>query len=98
MAENEKQYFCYMLRCKDGTLYSGYTTDLTKRVATHNAAKGARYTRSRLPVELVYAERHQTKGEALRREAALKKLSRSEKLLMIESFEKEWSHKVEEKK
>ena len=72
----------YMLRCGDGTLYTGATCDLRSRVERHARGKGARYTRSRLPVVLVYEERARDKGAALRREAALKGLTRSEKLAL----------------
>ena len=72
-----------MLRCADGTVYSGYTTDPCRRVAAHNRGCGSKYTRSRLPVELVFVESFATKGEALSREAALKKLTRAEKLSLI---------------
>lgn len=84
--ENEKgtKYYTYMLRCADGTLYSGYTTDPYRRAALHNSGKGAKYTRSRRPVELVFLEEHLTKSEALRQEAALKKLTRAQKLLLVE--------------
>lgn len=84
--ENEKsiKYYTYMLRCADGTLYSGYTTDLYRRTALHNSGKGAKYTRSRRPVELVFMEEQPTKSEALRQEAALKKLTRTQKLRLIE--------------
>ena len=82
--EAAKQYFAYMLRCADGTLYSGYTTNPQSRVAVHNRGLGSKYTRSRLPVELVYTESFATKGEALKREASLKKLTRSQKLLLIQ--------------
>ena len=68
-----------MLRCKDGSLYTGITKDLRARVDTHNAGKGAKYTRAHLPVELVYSESAHTESEAKTREAALKKLSRSQK-------------------
>ena len=76
----------YMLRCGDGSLYTGWTNDLPRRVRTHAAGRGARYTRSRLPVELVYTEILPTKSEALRREAALKRLSRAEKLELIQKY------------
>ena len=76
----------YMLRCADGSLYTGWTNDLERRVQTHAAGRGARYTRSRLPVELVYAEILPTKSEALRREAALKRLRRAEKLELIQNY------------
>ena len=73
----------YVLRCADGTLYTGATNNLDARVARHAAGKGARYTRSRLPVALVYAERARDRGSALRREAALKRLRRDEKLALL---------------
>jgi putative endonuclease len=73
----------YVLRCGDGTLYTGATNDLAARVARHAAGKGARYTRARLPVELVWSERASDRSAALRREAALKRLTRREKLAMI---------------
>ncbi|NCB52945.1 MAG: GIY-YIG nuclease family protein [Clostridia bacterium] len=77
------RHYAYMLRCADGTIYSGYTTDPGRRAAVHNSGRGAKYTRSRLPVELVFSECFATKGEALRREAALKKLGHAEKLSLI---------------
>lgn len=80
--------YTYMVRCRDGSLYAGWTTDLERRVAGHNAGTGAKYTRSRRPVELVYYETFDTKEEAMRREAALKKLSKSRKELLVESFGK----------
>ena len=73
------RHFTYIVRCCDGSLYTGWTTDLEKRVETHNSGKGAKYTRSRRPVELVYHEEFQTKEEALRRERAIKKLTRNAK-------------------
>jgi len=78
-----KTHYAYILRCADGTLYSGYTTDLDRRTAAHNAGTGAKYTRSRRPVELVYSESFETKGEALSREAAFKRMSRARKLSLI---------------
>lgn len=75
----------YMLRCGDGSLYTGCTNDLPSRVAKHAAGKGARYTRSRPPVKLVYAEDAADKSAALRREAALKRLTRREKLVLLKS-------------
>lgn len=78
-------YFVYIVRCKDDTLYTGYTDDPARRAAVHNSGKGAKYTRSRLPVELVYTERCADKSAALRREAAIKRLTRSEKLALIRS-------------
>lgn len=79
-------FFAYLVRCADGTLYGGYTTDLQKRLAAHNSGKGAKYTRSRLPVELVWWESFSTKEEAMSREWHLKKLSRAQKLALIEGF------------
>ncbi len=73
----------YILRCSDGTLYTGWTNDIEKRLAAHNRGEGARYTRGRTPVELVYLEAFETKQEAMRREAAIKRLTREEKLALI---------------
>lgn len=72
----------YMLRCGDGSLYTGATNDLQNRVAKHQSGKGARYTRSRLPVLLVFSEKAGDKSAALKREAALKKLPRAAKLML----------------
>ena len=79
----------YILKCADNTLYTGWTTDLQKRLNAHNQGKGAKYTRSRRPVTLVYHEIFETKEEAMRREAAIKKLSRSQKERLIASFTEE---------
>lgn len=76
----------YMLLCSDSTLYTGITNDLQKRLAAHNAGKGARYTRSRGPVRCVHFEAAASKSEALKREHAIKKLSRAEKLGLASSF------------
>ncbi len=75
-------YYVYILECRDGTLYVGSTNDIDKRLGVHNAGKGAKYTRGRTPVVLRYSEVFATKGEALKREMALKALSRAEKLLL----------------
>ena len=75
--------FCYMLRCADGSLYTGWTKDLEQRLQTHNAGRGGKYTRSRLPVELVYREEFESKEEAMSREWHLKRLTRQEKLRLI---------------
>lgn len=69
-------HFVYLLHCSDHSLYCGYTNDLPKRIKTHNAGKGAKYTRGRLPVKLVYSERFRSKSKALKREIQIKKLSR----------------------
>ena len=75
--------FTYILSCRDGSLYTGWTNDLRRRVRAHNAGRGARYTRSRRPVELIWFEVHPDKSAALRREAAVKRLSREEKLRLV---------------
>ncbi len=77
-------YFTYILTCKDGTLYTGFTNDLQKRLHSHNNLKsGARYTKTRRPVELSYAEEFKTPTEAKKREAELKKWSRDKKMGLI---------------
>ena len=76
--------YAYIVECADGTLYSGWTNDLEKRIAAHNAGRGAKYTRSRRPVTLRYYEEFEDKSEALRRECALKKMSRAKKQALIE--------------
>ena len=73
----------YILRCSDNTLYTGWTNDIEKRLAAHNAGKGAKYTKSRRPVELVHLEYFDTREEAMSREYAIKRLSRAEKLALI---------------
>ena len=76
--------YTYILKCSDGTYYTGWTNDLDKRLKAHNGGKsGAKYTRNRRPVTLVYYEEFETKGEAMKREAAIKKLSRKEKTALI---------------
>ena len=72
--------YTYIVRCCDNTLYTGWTTGRDRRMEAHNSGKGAKYTRSRRPVELIYAERFDTKQEAMRREWEIKQLSREEKL------------------
>lgn len=76
-------YYVYIIRCSDNTLYTGYTNNLIKRIETHNLRKGAKYTRGRTPVELVYHEEFNDKSEALKREHAIKKLSKIQKLKLI---------------
>ena len=77
--------YTYILKCSDDTLYTGWTNDLAKRIKTHNAGRGARYTRGRLPVKLLYYEIFATKQAAQKREAQIKKMSRREKLLLIKN-------------
>lgn len=74
----------YMLRCRDGSLYTGWTNDLTKRLATHSAGKASRYTASRLPVELAFAAQMPDRATAMREELRIKRLSRDEKLALLE--------------
>lgn len=78
-------FFVYLLECRDGSLYCGYTTDVTKRIEAHNAGKGAKYTTKRRPVKLAYVESHDTKSSALKREYAIKQLSRLEKWDLVRS-------------
>lgn len=78
-----QRHFVYLLRCRDGSLYTGWTTRLRERVRTHNQGKGAKYTRSRRPVELVYWEEYPDKSRALRREREIKGMSRQEKQQLI---------------
>ncbi len=75
--------YTYLLECADHTLYCGWTNDLSRRIKAHNRGIGSRYTRSRLPVRLVYCEAFETRGEAMRREAAIKRLTREEKKALI---------------
>ncbi|KLE17316.1 GIY-YIG nuclease family protein [Clostridium sp. C8] len=75
--------YIYILKCSDNTLYTGWTTDLEKRLKVHNTGKGAKYTRVRLPVEIVYFEEFEYKKDAMKREYAIKQLSRNEKLKLI---------------
>ena len=77
--------YVYLLRCSDNTLYCGWTTDLTARLSAHNSGRGAKYTRSRRPVELVYWEEYEDRRQALSREWHLKRLSRAEKLTLVET-------------
>lgn len=77
--------FVYILRCKDDSLYTGWTNDLEHRLAMHRAGKGAKYTRGREPLELVYSEELPDKSAALKREYAIKQLTREEKLALIKS-------------
>lgn len=89
---SERQYFVYMLECSDGSYYSGYTTDVERRLKEHNGeldtpsrSSSARYTRGRRPVILIRTEVFATRSDALKREAAIKKLTRPEKELLLKS-------------
>ena len=77
----------YILKCSDGSLYTGITTDIARRVCEHNKGKGAKYTRSRTPVEVLYFEKYPDRSSALKEEARIKKLTRKKKIMLI----KEWS-------
>lgn len=77
--------YTYLVKCADGTLYCGWTNHLEQRVKAHNAGKGAKYTKGRRPVTLVYYETFETRREAMRREAELKRLSRQEKWKLIKT-------------
>ena len=75
--------YIYILKCNDGSLYTGWTNNLEKRIKAHAEGKGAKYTKARLPIELVYFEEYQDKREAMKREYAIKQLKRKEKLELI---------------
>lgn len=77
--------YTYIVKCSDETFYTGWTNDLKKRIEMHNSGKGAKYTKARLPVELVYYEAFDTKEEAMSREWHIKRFSRSEKQKLIEA-------------
>ena len=78
-------YYCYILKCNDNTLYTGFTNNIEKRLKAHNSGKGAKYTRGRIPCTLVYHESFDNKTDALKREYEIKQLSRQEKLKLIKS-------------
>ena len=80
-------WYVYMLRCGDGSLYTGCTDNVERRLAAHRSGKGAKYTRSRLPLELVYQESVEDRSAALRREAAIKALPRAKKLALLATSE-----------
>ena len=80
----ESQWYLYVLRCADGTLYTGITTDVETRFAAHQSGKGAKYTRGRGPLELVHQEVCEDHSQALKREYAFKQLSREQKMLFLE--------------
>lgn len=81
-------YYVYILKCHDKTLYTGYTTDLERRITAHNKGIASKYTRGRLPVKLMYYEVFETKSLALKREYRIKQLKRTEKLKLINNFTK----------
>jgi putative endonuclease len=78
-------HFVYIVECDDGTFYTGYTTDVERRVEEHNAGTGARYTRGRTPVEVIYTETYASKSEAMSREYAIKQLRRPQKEKLVDA-------------
>jgi len=82
--QTTNHHFVYILKCIDNSLYTGYTTDVNKRCNVHNRGKGAKYTRTRLPVKLVYVEEFSTKSEALKREYQIKQMTRKQKERLID--------------
>lgn len=83
-------YYTYMVLCSDSSLYTGYTDDLVRRVRAHNSGKGAKYTRSRRPVRLVYWEKFSTKQQAMQREYAIKQWPRRQKLQLLSEEQREY--------
>jgi putative endonuclease len=83
------KWFIYMLQCSDDTIYTGYTNDVDKRVEKHNKGKGAKYTKGRRPVTLVYYEQHPSKSSAMKREYAIKQLTKDEKIKLMFPIDKE---------
>jgi len=86
----DSKYFVYMLLCNDKTFYTGTSNNVQKRVATHNSGKGAKYTKVRRPVKLMYSEELKNKSEALKREIAIKKLTRKQKEALLKSNGINW--------
>ena len=85
----EKKWYVYILRCGDGSLYTGITDDVQRRLEMHRSGKGAKYTRGRSPLELVHEEEWKTKSQALHREAEIKSMTRQQKLGLLERKEEE---------
>ena len=79
-------FYVYILKCGDGSFYCGYTNDVEKRFEKHKSGKGAKYTRSRLPLEIVYVEELETKSDALKREYAIKNMTRSQKEKLVAGY------------
>ncbi len=86
--------FVYILRCADDSLYTGYTLDLERRLKQHQSGNGGKYTRTHLPVELVYSESFRTRREAMQREVAIKRLPRKKKLALIETSTTKFASKT----
>lgn len=85
--DEKRMNYTYIVKCKDGTYYTGWTNNLEKRIADHNAGRGAKYTKTRFPVTLVYYEEFGSKQEAMKREYAIKQMKREEKRKLIDSWE-----------
>lgn len=79
-------YYVYILKCGDGSFYCGYTNDVEKRFEKHKSGMGAKYTRSRLPLEIVYVEEFESKSDALKRECMIKKMKRQQKEKLVEDY------------
>lgn len=91
-------YYTYMVLCSDGSLYTGYTDNLVRRMGKHNSGKGAKYTRSRLPVQLVYWEKFSGKRQAMQREYAIKQWNREQKLQLLSEEQRIDSSALQRKK
>lgn len=81
-----KMFYVYILKCGDGSFYCGYTVDVKKRFEKHKSGMGAKYTRSRMPLEIVYVEEFETKSDALKRECEIKKMKRHQKEELIKDY------------
>ncbi len=86
------RHFLYILRCRDNTLYTGYTTDPERRLREHNSGRGSKYTRARRPTKLVYLEERRTRSEALSREYQIKRMGRRSKLLLCRDYQRSKRH------
>ncbi|TCI20279.1 GIY-YIG nuclease family protein [Exiguobacterium sp. SL-10] len=89
-----RKHYAYILECQDGTYYTGYTTNVEKRMETHNAGKGAKYTRARLPVTLRYVKSFETKRAAMQYEWSIKQLTRAQKQQLMEGTSNELTKKL----
>ncbi len=86
MKEKNEVYYVYILKCSDGTLYTGITNNIENRMKAHSAGKGSKYVRTRLPFELIYKEEYKDKSSAMKREFKIKKLTRKEKFVLLKIF------------
>lgn len=96
MIPEKRKYFVYIVQCKDETFYTGYTVDLSRRIDAHNSSRGAKYTRGRTPVKLVYSEEFRSINEALKRERNIKSMTRKQKIEIINSNKLNGGFTVEE--